>query len=280
MTGPRTIAARLAYRLVAQAPAAAVGRARTAGRVAPLLEAGFAVVGAPLYGAVVPIAHGPAAGLHLLAERRSLAWISGLVEQEVQAVVTRYLRAGGTFVDVGASVGFFSILAARVVGPTGTVVAFEPQPGAAASVRRNVELNGFEIVTVVEAALSSVSGNVLLEGIGKATAHVAGPRSSQRGLRVVGTSLDVFLADRGELAPDLVKIDVEGHEREVLVGMRATLGKHRPVLVIECHGNAGQLLAPLHDAGYTVSVLGSDVRARDAHPSAHLLALPAMQGSS
>ena len=176
--------------------------------MAPTLEAIQAVIGAPLYGQAVPVAHGAAAGLILVAERRSLAWLSGRVEAEVQDVLVERLGPGAMFVDVGASVGFFSLLAARLVGPGGVVVAFEPQPDAASSLRRNAQLNGFSMVEVVEAALSSWTGKGALAGIGKATAHIVDGREPEA-QSVEVTTLDESLAGRSE-PPVVVKIDVEG----------------------------------------------------------------------
>jgi FkbM family methyltransferase len=271
---PQLIAAWLSYRLVSQAPGAAVGRARTAGWLAPVLEVGFAAVGLPLYGAVVPVAHGPAAGLRLLAERRSLAWISGRVENDVQVALTTYLRPDGVFIDVGASIGFFSLLAARIAGPRGLVIAFEPQPAAAESIRRNAVLNDLPTVTVVESAVSSEVGQLLFEDVGRATAHVVvGERPDDGTLQVASITLDTYL-ERNRIVPDVVKIDVEGHEQAVLKGMRAMLAAARPVLLIESHAEAGEVLALLGESGYSVSVLGSDVPAADAAPLGHLLALP------
>jgi FkbM family methyltransferase len=230
---------------------------------------------------VVPVAHGPGAGLRIHAERRSLVWISGRVEDDVQDTIQKLLPVDGCFVDVGASIGFFTLLAARIVGANGSVVAFEPQPEAARSARRNIALNGFDNATVVDAAVSSREGIVVLEDVGKATAHVAqADRPSRTGRKVSSTTLDHFLLGRPELEPDLVKIDVEGHELEVLEGMRETLLKRCPALLIECHGDVTGALAPLQDAKYDVSVLGSDVSPFEAPPTAHLLARPQRRGAS
>jgi len=72
---------------------------------------------------------------------------------------------------------------------------------------------------VFEAAVSSKPRSLVLENVGKATAQLADWDGKGRGLHVDCTSLDAFLAARTEAGPDLVKIDVEGHESEVLAGM-------------------------------------------------------------
>ena len=275
MTLLRHVGAALAFKVVTSLPSGAVGRARVSGRLAPLLERIFALIGRPLTGRALTVAEGPGEGLGIVGERRSLAWLSGRVEPEIQSILERELAPGDVFVDAGASIGFFSLLAARIVGPRGRVISFEPQPGAAASVRTNVELNGFEHVTVVEAALSSARGTAVLQGVGTATAHVNTEDEAIEGMRVDRISLDDFLAERPAIVPDLVKIDVEGHEASVLAGMRTTLAEHRPTLVVELHGDPEEIVDTLEAAEYIVSVVGMDgIAARDAAPAAHLLARP------
>ena len=276
-SAPRSGPARVSYGIVTRAPSGAVGRARTSTRLAPVLEAGFTALGAPLFGKVVPVARGPAAGLRLRGERRSLVWISGSAERAVQEALLSHLRRGDTFVDAGASIGFFSLLGARVVGTEGRVVAFEPQPAAARSIRENAALNGFANVTVVDAALSFHTGDALLEGVGEATAHVTA-RSTDRAVRVPCVTLDGFLAEHADLRPALVKIDVEGHETGVMDGMVATLGSQRPALIVECHAAAAGIVARLERAGYHVSVLGSSASAAAAGHGSHLLAVATTRG--
>jgi FkbM family methyltransferase len=254
---------RFVYGVLTRAPVGVVGRARRNALLAPILEGVQAVIGAPLYGHAVPVARGAGAGLLLVAERRSLAWLSGRVEPEVQEVLVEHLPPGATFVDVGASVGFFSLLAGRLVGPEGRVVAFEPQPAAVASIRRNVRLNSFDMVEVLEAIVSSRTAQAALVGIGKATAHVA--RGGDRhGLTVRATTLDDHFG--GRLSPPVVvKIDVEGHERDVLTGMRRLLQRSSPVLLVETHGTTDAVRADLARHGYETTFLGAR----------HLLCAPA-----
>lgn len=261
--------------MVSRAPSGPMSQARAAGRLAPVLERAFAVAGAPLDGLVVPVASGPGKGIRMVGERRALAWISGGVEREVQEVLVRHLASGGTFVDVGASVGFFSLLGARLVGTTGHVVAFEPQPAAVASIGRNVEVNAFANVDVVQAAVGRAKGELFLRGVGTATAYLTEAAGSG-GIRVQVMSLDTYFEHQGGHEPDLVKIDVEGHEHDVLLGMRSLLAGARPVVVIECHGTPSPLLDVLEEAGYTVSIVGSTKPASDAPESSHLLGTPAV----
>jgi FkbM family methyltransferase len=275
MTLLRRMGAALAFKVVTSLPPGAVGRARVSGRLAPLLERIFALIGRPLNGTALAVAEGPGEGLGIVGERRSLAWLSGRVEPEIQSILERELGPGDVFVDAGASIGFFSLLAARIVGPSGRAIAFEPQPVAAASVRTNVELNGFENVTVVEAALSNARGTAMLRGVGTATAHLTTAGEAIGGLRVDRISLDDFLAERPAIVPDLVKIDVEGHEASVLAGMQTTLAEDRPTLVVELHGDPRGIVETLEAADYVVSVIGTvGIAARDAEPAAHLLARP------
>ena len=112
--------------------------------------------------------------------------------------------------------------------------------------------------------------------MGTATARIATDHDRAVGLHVHRVSLDGYLAEHPKIAPDLVKIDVEGHEVSVLVGMTKTLAEQNPAVVVELHGRPEELVDVLEEAGYVVSVVGPDeeVAARDAGPSAHLFARP------
>jgi FkbM family methyltransferase len=273
--GPSGLAARAVYGLLGLAPAAAVGRSRTLGRGAAAVDAAVALASRPLFGSVVPVRAGPAAGVLLRAERRSTAWITGKVEPEVQLVLGGLLRPGATFVDAGAGIGFFSLLAARLVGEGGAVVAFEPSPVHAASVRANVALNGFANVEVVETAVSDRPRVAFLEDPSAATATL-GDVASRRSIAVDAVSLDDFLAAREGLVPDLVKVDVEGHEAAVLRGMSETLSRTRPRVVLELHGDT-TVLGALAAARYGWRPLGGPRSPAQEGEVAwgHVLATPA-----
>jgi FkbM family methyltransferase len=263
--------ARLAHVVLSAVPARLIGRSRTSGR-ASIAERLVAIVGRPLEGKTVVIPHGAARGAAFRAERASLSWITGKVELEVQGALRDHLGPGSTFLDVGASVGFYTVLGARLVGPAGRAVAFEPNASACAAIRANADLNGLENVEIVVQALSDREGEGFLEGSAAATASlVAEPTTAA--MRVRRTSLDRFLAERPELAPDVVKIDVEGHESAALRGMTTTLKSVRPVVIVEMHGDR-EFLSILEDADYACSVVEGGGLLADAPWWAHVLALP------
>ena len=84
--------------------------------------------------------------------------VRGTLEPPVQEALRRLIAPGAVFYDVGANVGFFTILGARLVGPAGRVVAFEPVPACARAVGRNIELNGFAHAEIREAAVGAAGG--------------------------------------------------------------------------------------------------------------------------
>jgi FkbM family methyltransferase len=104
---------------------------------------------------------GVAEGLWLeLNPRTGQHYLHGVVEPAIQAILAERLKPGMVFYDLGANIGFFSLLAARRVGAPGQVFSFEPDPEIAGRLRRNITRNGFINATVVEAGIWSASGAV------------------------------------------------------------------------------------------------------------------------
>jgi len=144
-------------------------------------------------------------------------------------LLQRSLRKGGVFVDVGANIGYFTKLASKLVGNSGSVIAFEPMPAALKLLR----LNSGDLSNVIIFPLA------LSDKKGKATFYIRkkGDTSSlihddaAKTVQVDVTTLDDALAERYRI--DVIKIDVEGSEIEVLRGGRAVLSKHRPIVYFE-----------------------------------------------
>ncbi len=180
---------------------------------------------------------GPAAGLRLSLGRASAGYDLGVSEMAVQEFLVGALRPAGVLYDVGANIGFFSLLGARLVGDQGRVIAFEPVPENADAVRRNAALNGFENVFVRDVAVGRACGAVdlvLTRHPGGATLASVGEPPDARGIvRVVAKSIDALMEREDFPAPSVVKIDVEGAEMEVLLGMERTARRVRPAIVCE-----------------------------------------------
>lgn len=151
------------------------------------------------------------------------------------------LKAGDVTVDAGAYKGGYTYWMRRAVGERGAVFAFEPQPAAAAMLRRYVAAFRWTNVTVSESALSSSVGTCTLltpgdQGVSPAASLVgASLQPGARALTVPVDPLDKWLARHAPGARvDLLKIDVEGHELDVFRGAERVLREHRPSLLVEC----------------------------------------------
>lgn len=204
------------------------------GRILKFAAAAAAGIGVPLTGR---IRHGPAAGLRLRLDGAPRAMLSGRYEEPVQMALAQRLRPGDGFVDVGANIGFFSLLAGLAVGPDGWVLAVEPVPANAALIRANAALNRLPRVTVVEAAAGAVDGAgelVLARHNGGAALSTAPvPPDACGRITVPVVTVDTLMAGNRLPPPGLIKIDVEGSEAEALNGMRGTIARHHPAILFE-----------------------------------------------
>lgn len=173
------------------------------------------------------IRHGVGAGLRFDARGGFAGYLLGTSEPLEQETLARLLKPGMVFYDIGANVGFYSTIAARIVGPSGRVYAFEPCPEFAAAARRNAALNGFSNVEVIEAAVSDRPGEARF-----VLGPVGANSSTGPGGGVAVISIDEC---EGLRPPDVVMIDVEGAEVGVLRGMLRTIREHRPAIICEVH---------------------------------------------
>jgi FkbM family methyltransferase len=168
--------------------------------------------------------------VRLSARHRSLSW-----NPEEYRAFRDAVRPGAIVLDVGANVGAYTLLFSQWTGQSGRVFAFEPSPSAASSLRRPVELNDARNVEVVEAAVSDREGSAALydEGVAGRSSLLA--LANHRSTTTVKTmTIDRFCGERS-LAPDVVKIDVEGVEVDVLRGARRTLASDAIVAFVEFH---------------------------------------------
>ena len=227
-------------------------------------------------GSVVTIGSGFAAGLRWKRHHRYVNgyWI-GNYEYPIQQALARLLAPGDVFYDLGANAGFFSLLAAKLVGPTGQVYAFEPLPENIASVEDQIAENGFSHIELVRSAVGAAPGTAefSFDPGSNSVAHLGSAlHGKERTLKVDVTTLDLFVASHR--APTLLKIDVEGAETEVLAGASAVLEK-RPKLLIELHGRhkAEAVSAVLLERGYALFKLDGSP-ALNPEGEGHIVAEP------
>ena len=153
-------------------------------------------------------------------------------------LILELLKDGGTFVDAGANIGFFSLVVARS-HPNVNVFAFEPNPKNYDVLLNNIAANRFTNIRAERLALSDASGTGALylhasDMSASLTPGFQDELSSGRGSADVGlTTIDAYFESRSSPKPTAIKVDVEGYEAAVLRGARATLRKHSPDLVLE-----------------------------------------------
>jgi FkbM family methyltransferase len=150
-------------------------------------------------------------------------------EAHVTRVMTGWLKPGQTVIDVGANIGYYTLLAASRVGPSGRVLAFEPSAANCALLKASLRANGFTNVSVYNQAAADANGRLAFD-MDDSNGGVSRALSPGRTL-VEAVALDQCLA--AEPRVDLIKLDVEGAEGLVLRGMRQLVRRHRPVLFTE-----------------------------------------------
>lgn len=199
---------------------------------------------------VVHVLTGPARGRRLELELQSeKAYWLGVYEPEVQELLRATIRPADIVYDVGANIGFFSVL---VGGLGARVVALEPAPDNARRIRRNAELNGFA-VEVVEAAVWDEAGEgTLVSGGSRSEWHV------EPGPGVVCVTLDQIAELHG--APDVIKIDVEGAEARALRGATAVLARRPKLVICEIHDEEAERIVRELFHGWRLENVGGTSR--------------------
>ena len=168
-------------------------------------------------------------------------WL-GTYEVDLQEAVLSQVKPGWCAYDIGANIGYISLLLAKAVGESGQVFAFEALPANLDRLRENIHLNGFDSrMQVVSAAVTDLSGEVqFLVGPSGAMGKVAGSAGRSdihhEAIEVPGIALDDFVYRGGNLIPQVLKMDIEGGEVLALRGMTRLVSEARPLIFLELHG--------------------------------------------
>jgi FkbM family methyltransferase len=163
--------------------------------------------------------------------------LSGEFERQELDILEAVCTVGGTVIDVGANIGLYTVLAAKRVGSSGHVFAFEPVPENIKLLRENLDLNDVSArVEIQEVAVGEKPGELELFLSDRQIGTHSAARSlvgGSRSIRVPMQSIDAFVTSRGIQHIDLVKVDVEGYDGQVVNGAVHSLRLHKPILLIE-----------------------------------------------
>jgi FkbM family methyltransferase len=217
---------------------------------------------------------GPARGLKRRGGFGFIPWAASREEVFLSGLDLR----GKTVFDIGGYEGIYTLFFARAVGPAGKVVTFEPNPVNCARIRENLQLNGITNVILKPLALADhkVRADLLFPvdepARGSLRADYQCDLARRFPSRTVAVDVDTLDNQLSDLpAPHFIKIDVEGAELEVLLGMSRTLRELQPALFIEVHTGVhpAALLNVLGDAGYQAWNIERDIALNSGNTAAY-----------
>jgi FkbM family methyltransferase len=248
-------------------------------------------------GSVAMIPFGLSAGAKWKRHHRYVSgyWL-GIYEPKIQNALSRLISAGDVVYDVGANAGFFTLLAARLVGSRGRVFAFDPLPDNIASIREQIAVNSLTNCQAVQGAVSDRPGRASLTlAQNNSMAHISSEnepgdldvevialdafadvsRNTAATEGLAGHTLDVAAGDGSAPRPNVIKIDVEGPEAQVLEGAVKMLSSpSAPRLLIELHGHqvAVKVGSFLQNLGYRILDLDMVPVGADIGAAHHIVA--------
>ena len=216
---------------------------------------------APIGFTAVVVAAGEVAGAKMQLDLQSEKdyWL-GTYETDLQQTVTELIQPGWVAYDVGANIGFISLLLAKMVGETGQVFSFEALPTNLERLRTHIAMNGLasRVIVVPKAVVAASESVRFLIGpsgaMGKAEGSAGRSDGHHQAIEVPGISLDDFVYQEGNPTPQVIKMDIEGGEVLALKGMTRLFEKTRPLILLELHGPEAAQTAweTLTAAGYSL----------------------------
>lgn len=182
---------------------------------------------------VVPILQGALRGKKWIVGSATHGCWLGSYEYQKQKALQQELKAGEVVYDIGANVGFYSLLASVMVGQSGHVYSFEPFPENVRRLRRHLEMNHIENCTVVDAAVSSTNGDANFD---PSHDRCMGRLATAGSFKVRTVTLDELTLRKLIRPPNLMKIDIEGAELDCLHGAANVIQASHPIVFLATHG--------------------------------------------
>jgi FkbM family methyltransferase len=161
-------------------------------------------------------------------------YLRGVYEPEVESCIYHCLDIGDTFVDVGANVGYFSIIASQFVGQEGSVYAFEPHKKVFNLLRESVKINFLNNVEIAEIGLWNERTELSFESqSNSAFSYIVPSQDNSMLPKIQCVTFDEYIETKRKSPIKLIKIDVEGAEFKVISGMKKTIDEFHPCFIIE-----------------------------------------------
>jgi FkbM family methyltransferase len=207
---------------------------------------------------VVPIVQGPLQGKRWIVGSSSHGCWLGSYEFEKQQQFIKHIQEGDIIYDIGAHVGFYTLLSSHLTGNKGHVVAFEPFPENMQFLANHMKLNKVKNVTLIAKAVSNYSGQTSFElAESSSMGHISTGINSSTTITVDVVGLDQFIVERQLPLPDVIKVDIEGEEFKFLEGAKQLLESRSVKLFLATHGHEVHLkcLTFLRNLGYQVMSL-------------------------
>ena len=178
----------------------------------------------------------------------------GKYENDIEADFVKLATSSSVFWDVGANVGWFSLLASKL-SVTTKIFAFEPDPSNLEYLKKHKALNDFQSITIIEKALGAIVGDAHFNA-----SHQQGRLSDDGDLLVMITTADDVIKTNEAFAPDVIKLDIEGGEVDFLEGAETLLRKYQPRFLLSAHGyqKRDQCKEKLTQYGYSIKELVSN----------------------
>lgn len=220
---------------------------------------------------------------------RHLYWFN-IYEPEETSLVKKLVREGMTVVDLGANIGYYTLMFSDLVGKHGRVLSLEPSPQNFQLLSDNLEINGIENVIVMNAAATAQAGKITLHlcdmnfGENRISDHLGdrGDLSQGREVTVDGVTLDEALAYHG-IKPEFIKMDIEGAEPLALHGMRKLLRESKDILILfefnptaikKCGTNPENYVHDLHAMNFEFYEIFKNCRIKKISPEELINTIP------
>jgi len=200
--------------------------------------------------------------------KNQLGHIFNSAEPQLQQILKKHIKKGDVVFDIGANMGYVSIVMSKLVGKKGKVYSFEAIPETTERCNRNIQLNGCKNIQLIRKALSDSIGKVTFRIPNGGDTHPMASMVWHKNIDdAISVEVETMTIDGNEkfenISPSFLKIDVEGAEAKVIKGMEQLIKRDKPSIFIEC-SKAGRedvwnILKELKYSCYLASNLAEEI---------------------